>query len=529
MPFLKSADVPQHTRALNPPLLAYVLNMEVQETEALLTDGLLISNDQQTVLELTEKVLLQAKQDRVHNLPLECSDLVTLQTLFFENGEAVLKGLRRTSGGGTVVWKTDDTVKSALAEICSDFYPFTLMPEPRDGLTFGRVEFPKIFHTTKLQNFISAVRSDSIIMKLFPDGAPSEFAQSTQYFTSFGQGESTNIAVLHENIIRAGSALASLKNDSSESGFIESAWEMLDVVRAILNNKTQTLMVFDIFDLVGLPAETRIDLNPPILRDIPKGLIRHMPATARPSIDEEGRILGGMLQRPCTFDVKLVPRSSFPTFKSDWPVEISLETNSTSRAVVPLATSMAIEVATAARWRATVTVDPFSGPRCSWSNPTSTLARSHIATPEECKRLNELMGTIGSKDTSSIEMAVKRYISATTGRDEPEDSLVDAVIGLESLFGGRAEIALSVASGVARLLGDNLESREELFKRAKDIYSARSALVHGNRDKIKKLDVPSLRLSAVELLKRSILTLLEQRDGLLPLSGSERVRKLVVE
>ena len=126
-------------------------------------------------------------------------------------------------------------------------------------------------------------------------------------------------------------------------------------------------------------------------------------------------------------------------------------------------------------------------------------------------------------------MSINRFISAAINRGDLKDSLVDAVIGLEGLFGGRAEIALSVAVGAAKLLGKSPVERRGIFESSKKVYGARSDLVHGNAMKVAKLDIPHLRVSALSLLRRCLLELLESRNDLLTLKAHERVKELVIE
>lgn len=84
----------------------------------------------------------------------------------------------------------------------------------------------------------------------------------------------------------------------------------------------------------------------------------------------------------------------------------------------------------------------------------------------------------------SIEMACQRLLDSV-GRSEARDSIVDSVIGLESIllinvgeekYRGetRYRFALNYAS-----MSASAEDKYEAFRFARDLYDARSAIVHG--------------------------------------------------
>ena len=530
MPDLQNATIPQHARHLGTRLLAFILDLDDGAAAELLANGGQISGQQQAALDQTEQILLQAKKGRINNQAIQWHDTITLRSLRFTNGRPVFTGLREIAGGRLEIQNIDDPVKRALSEMCLESYPFTLFQETRDQWGFGSIDLPLFHGTDSLAKFLSAVRSDKVLMKLFPDGADDDLASSRQYYTSFGSGGGVQICLLHQNILQSGIALMHAKNESSVHSLQVAVWEMLDVLRSSLSKEKTVLPVFDTFDLVGLPDVFQTSFGESKLLGIPKSFLRHIPGDARPSQNGEGEVFGGMLQRNCKFDIFVVP----PNFERDigggWPIEISSNKNLEHRNAVSLATSLAIENenTTAARWRSTITIDPLRGVGQSWSSKSASLGVNHMANQDECVRLADQLAIISSTDIGQIDMTISRFVSATINRDDLQDSLVDAVIGMESLFGGRAEISFSVASGVANLLGQNLASRKDLFSETKQIYDARSALVHGSQKKVAKLDIPQIRNSAVGILKRCLLELLENRSELLPLSSQERVKELVI-
>ncbi len=86
---------------------------------------------------------------------------------------------------------------------------------------------------------------------------------------------------------------------------------------------------------------------------------------------------------------------------------------------------------------------------------------------------------------------------------EPDDSLVDAVIALEALFGtGKTEVGFRLQLAVAFLLAADHEERKRIFVEVGELYEARSALVHGTVIPVPQL--LDLRQRGVELAIRCL-------------------------
>jgi hypothetical protein len=81
----------------------------------------------------------------------------------------------------------------------------------------------------------------------------------------------------------------------------------------------------------------------------------------------------------------------------------------------------------------------------------------------------------------SIAIAARRALSAVRERVDPEDSLIDAVVACENLFGhgGETEVTFRVTSAITVLLEPNPNARAAYRSRLGRIYKARSQVVHG--------------------------------------------------
>ena len=519
-------DVPRRTRLLGVGMLAYVLNTSEEEAGALDSGKSVLSHEQREVLNQLEQFLAHVFQRRSSNIVLEPQDAGRLTEVGFRNGRSFFSELRAKLGGTTCVQEFEDDVQEAIARMCDECFPFTLLPVSGTSDHFGRMELPRFSGTTAHEDFMTAVRSDASLTKLFPDGAPDELSWSPHLLSSFGRGRSVQLCLLHEGVIEAGVAAMHAQGRSSVSDLRSATFEMLDALRRIAEGEDIDLPVIDTFDLLGLPNDVEISVRDAKLVGMPREFLRHVPAVARPGKRGE-MVLGCMLERKARFSARPMNPGSEGESRG-WPVECT-HSSAGSDKLVALATGLALdgESFIAARRRSTITIDPINGVSPSWTSFDGKPLHDHLATKEECRRLDELTRSLESVDLGRIHVAVNRFLKAMIGRAEPEDSLIDAVIGLENLFGGRTEAAFSMASGVSRLLGKDRAEREKVFSKIKKVYRARSDVVHGREIK-RQDDVSLLRADALTFLKRCLVELLMNRRDLLEPDSAGRVQALVL-
>ncbi len=522
-----TSTFPPRTKRLGPKLVAYLLGTDVDQASRMLNGEVSLTVEQSAVVQTCEATLAQIAQGRQSNLVLEYHDIMALTSSLSANERSILSELRLPPN--EIANRPTDAVERTLSEICAECFPFTLLPNNSADRFPGAFDFPHFFNTKKLADFIEAVRADPSIMKLFPDGASDDHSQSHYIYTSFGSGLAIQLSMLHSNIVRAAVALMHMNGQSSVADLQAQAIELLRGLRRLAEGEDIQLPIVETYDLMGLPVGTEISVGDGILKVIPDDFIRSIPSSSRPANDGNKNTLGCMLIRNVTFSTFLAPPDFKRELGDDWPIEMT-KIREDDFDVVSLATGLALDEtkATAARPRATITVDPLNGIGQSWSTSTVSLGTHHLATDVECERVQELLSLIEQLDTKPIQTAAKRFIGASINRKDVEDSLIDAVVGLESLFGARAEIAFHVSSGVSRLLGKDAHEREEIFKSTKQIYDARSKIVHGSQKDLKKIDVPTLRERALSDLKKCIATLIEKRQDLLDLDTATRVRALVL-
>lgn len=127
-------------------------------------------------------------------------------------------------------------------------------------------------------------------------------------------------------------------------------------------------------------------------------------------------------------------------------------------------------------------------------------------------------------NTEKVTLAFKRW-SETAERLVEEDKLIDYWIALESLFAAdcNQEVKFRASLRIAVFLGETPDKRKEIYNYMRSSYDWRSAIVHGDFRKPKKLKELNKKCTlsqATEItrsyLRESILRLLEANEELDP-------------
>lgn len=139
------------------------------------------------------------------------------------------------------------------------------------------------------------------------------------------------------------------------------------------------------------------------------------------------------------------------------------------------------------------------------------------------------IGIISNVDYGSVELAMRKIVSASNDRINSEDILLDSVTAWENLVGGEGENTFKVTAALGLLLGNKDESPRMIQDRCKKIYITRSRLIHGSSQKIKMNRLYDDSEYALKYAKRALKKILCERRDLLRLKDSEaRVRSLIL-
>lgn len=118
---------------------------------------------------------------------------------------------------------------------------------------------------------------------------------------------------------------------------------------------------------------------------------------------------------------------------------------------------------------------------------------------DTCQEVGSLLSKLTEANENSIRVAIRRLNQCFLREDE-EDSIIDATIGLEALLSddNRQEMTHKLAMRVGALSNipeGQLKKPYDAYKEIKKVYTYRSALVHGSTktDKIKEIRLDEIR------------------------------------
>jgi hypothetical protein len=166
-----------------------------------------------------------------------------------------------------------------------------------------------------------------------------------------------------------------------------------------------------------------------------------------------------------------------------------------------------------------VIIEPFNGVQVQWSESFTARLLSHMPrtiTLPYYAPVQESIDRVASVRTSSIDVAIRRLLSAHIDRHTPADQLIDIVIAWENLFGPRSQkkITRTVSTALGNLLSDGSNRTADAIRReASRIYALRSRLVHGRSPRVGQVETVLPR--AFDLTRQAFCELLARRPELL--------------
>ncbi|MDP9403426.1 MAG: HEPN domain-containing protein [Actinomycetota bacterium] len=448
--------------------------------------------------------------------------------------------LRRHAGGLIEVEIPDDPVLGPLTALLRDAYPLMLVPADR---TF----FPRLHLSTALwssphrRTLEAAILSDSDLLRLFVTETESGGWTSIVY-RSTGSGGTLQLWSLPDLLLTAAWWSAQLTSAHAQEALAAELARLVDVLRRVARGevcKVRAVLAFtgivlDGVEAVDLPfgtlrpvREHERDLAPPSL----EGMVSHT--------TPEGRSItasyAGDVVLETEVDYRIAVEEPDPDGLGEWPagmrdserLEADLDTVRLASLLVGDGSAM---LTLAPTWR--MVFDPLSwGPLQSWSDPRTgpSIAPRRLGAPA-VEELAEWVRAIHDNRTPSVDVAVRRVISASASRADPVDALVDLVIAWENLFGSRqGEPTLRISAALGWLLGSTPDEREKYRSQASKAYALRSDIVHGNRP-VSAQEAAEMLAEARTMTFAALRRLFSGRTALLAMkNGDERSRALIMD
>ncbi|MBQ0830847.1 HEPN domain-containing protein [Streptomyces tagetis] len=430
---------------------------------------------------------------------------------------------------------SDDFV-NCMRLIARDLWPsYFLLPPPSEGArTFYTAAPVGVIQHPRLEATYRALLSDARLAKLFPDvaaDAPMEEISRCDsiWYVSGGISGTKDPLSLLSGLMFDASVRARLGGEhltfESLSRHLE---ESIDTLRRLADGESVRVPTIVGFSGARLPVGASVELG--------DGTFRSMRPVERDLLFGAGK------------DVTLVYETSFP-------LSIYAITENDFRAV-PEATSQKWHAATREAHRsfnADIDKARLSLLLCSegenflatrehsrfFSDPTSLGGISAVesGSPIVCHDVSfeiiseavQLHRIVRNVHPDSLDIAMRRVLLAASSRDEVADSLIDALVAWENMFGTSQETTFRVTASLAKLVESDQAARREFQKVLSKIYSTRSKLVHGAKEL--PLDDASYkqRVKAIRVAIDGLRSLYVDRNDLLGLKSEERSMRLLLE
>jgi hypothetical protein len=174
-------------------------------------------------------------------------------------------------------------------------------------------------------------------------------------------------------------------------------------------------------------------------------------------------------------------------------------------------------------------VDPSApGGISQWTG--QRFAASHGELDEgAAEQINNWWTKLETEHPVSLDIAMRRVLSAAANRLDPIDGFVDAVVAWENCFGTSTETTFRVTASLSMLLEpESGSTRLALQKKLKKLYEKRSRVVHGALQLSPK-DASELRNDALDIATRCLRQLYTDRTDLLALRSEERSVKILLD
>lgn len=168
------------------------------------------------------------------------------------------------------------------------------------------------------------------------------------------------------------------------------------------------------------------------------------------------------------------------------------------------------------------------GGRQSWDPGFASLP-SYELEVAQFDSVREWNALVKSKHVPSLDIGMRRLLSASTLRTDPIDAFVDAVICWETLFGVQIETTFRVTASIAKLLEpSDITKRADLHGELRQLYSKRSRLVHGGSEP-RAEELAKHRQRAIDVATDCFRTLYRDRADLIELASDARGTTLLLE
>ena len=529
-----------------PRLLAYLCNVDEQRVHDRFRENAPLPTQSEDALAQLIPLAERVARERLDHPGLPVSLSLDVLGVVPDGAGTSIGNMIRLSAGGEIEGpptrlRDADQVKVVLFRLARDAYPQLLVPvdEPWHHMHLSFFRHPS---RAELQR---AVHEDEHLSRMYPsdDG---DLGRGGVVFNSLGRGGTIQSVMFGETLIQASWDLATMSVPSpSLTSLYEAIGSSVDVLRSAISGRsteTRALLAFTGITTSGRSIETPWGVLRPITDD-ERSSAPSMLEGAVSGTDSKGKNVTVSYAGEVVLDTALPfaltvhewqVGDEFPDARFPEQLEGAKALRRRSEGL-QLAVLLAVERPpgrwATARFAWHWIADPTAqGRSIGWADPKSSPAFMPTElSAEECEGLRGWCNLIERHWVSTVDIAVRRVLSAAQTRSDPSDRLVDSVIAWENLFGTtEGEPRLRISSAMAWLLADSAPDRIDLQLEIKQLYDDRSKIVHGGTFNETAISEKANR--ALELALSSLRELFSGRSDVLALhDGSARSLKLILD
>lgn len=451
--------------------------------------------------------------------------------------------LRQISGGDLTKPKSsEDPVVRGIQDIAWDIWPGLLLRPPARGprtfwasASLGASSHPGVLEASR------AFMADSKLALLFPGSPSLEDAQDTSdlyvigadWITSGGQVGTRQLVTIFDSIIFSAAIQAQMSGSRLTCSAVFAAIPaVVDAFRKLATRKPVEVSTVIGFNGIQLEAGMNIKFGDDVLREA-------LPIERTLLLNGGERVTSVLETKTAIQLLEIVPRGAddspdaFFEKISKYSARMQEPYLTLQRRIdrvrlsILLASSGSEYLATSEVSR--YVADPTQhGGGASWQMDERSPA-SYPLTKEQASDVSRLHKLVSEKHPESLDIAMKRILSAVSQRWDATDAFIDAVIVWENAFGTTTETTFRVTGAIAKLLeSSNLEARFTLQKELKRLYETRSRLVHGAKEP-KPEESWAQRERAISIAIDVLRELYTNRPDLLSMPSDARGASLLLE
>lgn len=442
-------------------------------------------------------------------------DLPRLQV----NGHSIFNHYRFTCNGPLLNPTSTDAVISYLQHICIRDYPNLLIK--MTGRNFPAHHHALLFAMADYERFIALVKADTLDnITNKSEGLDYAFVFTTEDGLQF----QTQVCSASSLLISRAFFDSCNRMDYSLPSVLTAIEDNVNFLRALANGEESTYSSFIGIRGIRFKGFKEIEFSKATLRQyqgIENPGIHTQSTIIRHSSDENGEYSGHVLE--------IFHKTKVVANTSEYNTENSKETNEFQKNILETLQFATVFSSNSTRGPKAIFFE-LGFPLISPGNANISERNPHeyILLDEEKKEdVIKWFDSLVEKDIKKVSISLNRLKYAIFERNDPVDSIMDAVIAWEGIFSERFETTFKVTGCMTRYLKPPAE-RKDFLSRLKDLYDLRSSLVHGGSSKLLKQEkIEDIRAEVIRIGLDCIKKLINDKD-LLTLSPSDRIRHILI-